>query len=243
LKLRQAAIVATVLVLVVGFAMISPLFFRQDQRLEPKQKVMLSFSVHESDDVIDWCRNLSSILTSHNLPATVFIVGKVAQQNPQTVTCFNESIDIGSLTYSDTNLTSISDYLVKLQEVQQGKLVVDNAGNIDSKVFQAPYDATDQDIYSLLSRSGILADFSYKNQYNIYQNGQFVRYDAVVLDGNTYSADYLKNLKTAEPIIIEFDNSHPISVVQSFLDNTKLGNFDFVNSSQLTNMTLTNARS
>jgi peptidoglycan/xylan/chitin deacetylase (PgdA/CDA1 family) len=242
LKLRVAATIATVLVLIVGFAMISPLFFRQD-RLQPNQTIMLSFSVYDSVDAVDWCKNLSAILTTYNIPATVFIVGKVAEQNPQTVTCFSDKVDIGSLTYDNSNLTNIFDYQVKLQEVQQGKDAVDNAGHIDSKVFQAPYGATDPDIYSLLSRSGILADFSYKNQYNVYQNGLFIKYNATVLDGNNCSYNFLKRPHTAEPIIIQFDNSSPTSSIQSFLSKTSWDGFDFVNSSQLTDLALTNTRS
>ena len=48
--------VATVLVLIVGFAMISPLFLRAD-KMQPKQKIMLSISIKESDNTVEWCQN------------------------------------------------------------------------------------------------------------------------------------------------------------------------------------------
>jgi len=242
LRLRHAAIIATVLVIVAGFAMISPLFLRPD-RTEPKQRVMLSFSVSESNDAPQWCKNLSSILNNYNIGATVFVVGKVAEQYPQVVSYFGDRVDIGSQTYNNIDLTSIPDYSLKLQEVEEGKTAVDNAGNFYSRVFRAPFGATDQDIYSLLSRSGIMADFSYDNQYNLYQNGQFVRYDAAVYEGRDYSPDFFLTLPNIpKPLIIVFDNTYPISSIESFISGLKKGHLEFVNASQLAGFTLTDRR-
>jgi len=242
LRLKHAAIIATGLVLVAGFAMISP-FFLRGGKTEPEQRVMLSFGVSESNNVVEWCKNLSSILDSYNIGATVFVVGKIAEQYPQIVSYFGDKVDVGSQTYNNLDLTSIPDYSLKLQEVQEGKTAVDNAGNIYSRVFRAPFGATDQDIYSLLSRSGILADFSYNDQYNVYQNGQFVRYDAAVYEGRDLSTDFSLTISNiSKPLIIEFDNTCPISIVETLIFWLKKDHLEFVNASQLAGFTLTDRR-
>ncbi len=240
MKLRLAAIIMTTIVLIVGVAMISPLFLSQD-KAQPKQEIMLSFSVLEVDNAVEWCQNLSAILDSYNMEATVFFVGKTAEKYPQAITCFGERVDIGSQTYSNMNLTAFEDYSLKLQEVQQGKAAVDNAGNVNSMVFYAPYGAADQDIYSLLSRSGFLADFSYKNQYNVYLNGQFIKFNATVLEAIDCSPEFfLTRPKTSEPVIIHFDSVWSSSDVESFLGILRGGDFEFVNASQLAGFDLTN---
>ncbi len=239
MRLKHAAIITTVLVLVAGFAMISPLFLRLD-RAEPKQEVMLSFSVSESDDVVEWCKDLSSVLNGYNMGATVFIVGEVAERYPQIVSYFGDKVDVGSQTYDNINLTSITDYSLKLEEVKEGKIAVDGAGNLYSRVFRAPFGATDKDIYSLLSRSGIMADFSYPNQYNLYQNGQFVKYDAAVYEGQDYSPDFFSTLSDiSTPIIIIFDNTCPLSSIETFISGLDKGKLEFVNASELAGFTLT----
>ena len=190
MKLRRAAIIATVLVIVAGFAMISPLFLRSD-KTEAKQRVMLMFNISEPAGAVLWSNSLSSLLKSYDIGASVFIVGRVAQEYPQVISSFDRKVDVGSQTYSNTELNSISDYSLKLLEVKNGKTAVDKAGGLVSKLFHAPANATDQDIYSILSRSGILADFSYQGQYNIYKQGQFVKYEASVYDGSDISPDYV----------------------------------------------------
>lgn len=241
MKLRHAATIVTVLVLIAGFAMISPLFYRPNQP-QPKQQIMLSFNISNSNpkDIVEWSQNLSLILTKYNLPATVFIVGHVADQHPQTVTVFNEKIDIGSQTYRNIDLTSITDYTLKLQEVKQGKAAVDNAGQLNSSIFRAPKGGTDQDIYSLLSRSGIMADFSYTAQYNLYQNGQFVKFNASVFDAAKHpSSFFLGEFQVGDPVIIEFSDDWSTSEIDSYLQQLRLGDFWFVNASELVGFALT----
>ena len=239
MKVKLVAAIITVLIIIVGFIMISPLILRPGN-VETKQKVMLSFSVLQSDDAVEWCKNLSSILNAYDMSATVFVVGRVAEQYPQTVLSFSDKVDVGSETYSYRDLTNISDYSIKLEEVQKGKAAVDNAGHLDSRIFRAPYGATDQDIYSLLSRSGILADFSYKNQYNVYQNGQFIRFDATVFEGRDHSPDFLLTVnRTLQPLIVDFDNTYSTSTIESFLSRLKMGDLEFVNASELVGLALT----
>ena len=239
MKLKLVATIITVLIIAVGFVMISPLLFRYGN-VEAKQKVMLSFDVLQSDGAVEWCGNLSSILNAYDMSATVFVVGRVAEQYPETVLSFSDKVDIGSETYGYSNLTSISDYSMKLEEVQKGKAAVDIAGHLNSRVFRAPYGATDQDIYSLLSRSGILADFSYNNQYNFYQNGRFIKFDATVVEARGYSPDFfLQGNRRSEPLIIDFDNTYSAASIGSFLSDLRKGDFEFVNASQIVGLTLT----
>jgi peptidoglycan/xylan/chitin deacetylase (PgdA/CDA1 family) len=239
LKLKHAAIIATVLTIVAGFTMISPLYFRPNEA-EVKQEVMLSFSVSSDADVVRWCKEVSSILNAHKIGASVFFVGKVAEQYPQIITMFGEKVDIGSQTYNNTDLTSIDDYSFKLEEVKRGKAAVDNAGNLYSRVFRSPFGATDDDIYSLLSRSDILADFSYGSHYNVYQQGQFIKYYARVYEAQSYSPDFFLNLnRNNEPIIINFDNTRPVSSLEAFLSQLMTAKFEFINASELAGLTLT----
>jgi len=239
LKLKHVGIATTALVIAAGLAMISPLFFRPDN-IEPKQIVMLSFSVSESADVRDWCKNLADLLFDHGIGASVFMVGKVAEECPDAIWYFGDEVDIGSQTYSNLNLTNIPDYSVKLEEVKKGKMVVDNVGTLYSRIFRAPFGATDQDIYSLLSRSGIVADFSYENHYNVYQDGQFVKYDAITYMAQDCSPGFFSTLAyTTKPVIIFFDNSHSISDIDLLISSLEEANVEFVNASELTGLTLT----
>lgn len=239
MKLVAAAAVSTTLVVVLGFIMVFPIFFGPAQ-VETKQRIMLSFSVSESNDVVNWCKNLSSILDKYDLSAAVFIVGKVAEQNPECVRCFSDKVDVGSQTYSNSNLTSIPDYAVQLEEVRKGKLAVETAGNLISKVFMAPNKATDQNIYSLLSQNGILADFSYDGQYNVYSNTQFIKFDASVFDGASCSADFLLERDvTSKLIILHFDSGYPTKLIEDFITALLTGQFDLVSASEVTELELT----
>ena len=234
-----AAVFASALVIAVGFLLVSPLFFT-GLNFDAKQQIMLSFSVLESEGCVAWCDDLSSTLRVYDIGGTVFFVGSVAEEYPQCVPLFDDNVDIGNQAFSISNLTAIADYTVQLEEVRRGKLAVDAAGDLYSRVFRAPNGATDQNIYSLLSRNGILADFSYRNQYNVFIDGQFVRFDAVVFDGAAVSASSLLALeKTSQLVIVQFDDSCPVDVIAGFIGALKTGKFDFVNASQATGLNLT----
>jgi peptidoglycan/xylan/chitin deacetylase (PgdA/CDA1 family) len=239
LNIRLAATIATALVIVVGFAMISPLFFHPVVP-EAKQKIMLSFSVTKPNNSVEWCKNLSTILNNYHIGATVFITGKIAEENPATVLVFSNKVDIGSRTYNNVNLNKISDYSFKFQEITQGKIAIDKAGNLNSKVFLAPDQATDQDIYSLLNRANITADFSYNDQYNLYQNNQFIKLDAKTYDAQTHPPEFfLEQSSTDQPIIIAFNDTYTTDNIVAFLDMLITGHFEFVNASELTGAILT----
>jgi len=201
---------------------------------------MLVFDVLDDDEVKGWCYNLSSILENQNVKATVFIVGKVAENNPESVSCFGPKIDIGSLTYNYSDLTSISDYSLQLEEVRKGKQAVDDAGNLYSRLFKAPFGSTDDNIYSLLSRSDILADFSYQTHYNLYLEDKFIKFDATVYNGSSHSANFFSSLpKTPEPIIIVFDNTYSTAYVEKFISEIKNSEVDIVNASEIAGNNLT----
>ena len=233
MNLRQTATIATILVIIAGFAMIAPLFLNQD-KAAPKQVVMLSFTISEANDVSNWCQNLSSTLSTYNLPAAIFIEGKVAEQNPQTITCFNNKVDFGSLTYDHVNLNNINDYSLKLWEVEQGKTAIDNAAKTNSTFFKAPNGATDENIFSMLNRSGIKADFSYTDHFNIYRNERFEKIAANIYDTKACTTEYLLTQQiTPTPLIIQFDNTQTPQQVESILLELKTGPFQFMNASEL----------
>jgi len=237
LKLKHVAAISTTIVLVFGIAIIFPFFLRSPK---PEQKVMLVFDVLHDDKVKGWCYNLSSILENQNVKATVFIVGKVAENNPESVSCFGQKIDVGSLTYNYSNLTSISDYSLQLEEVRKGKQAVDHAGNLYSRLFKAPFGSTDDNTYSLLSRCDILADFSYQTHYNLYLKDKFIRFEATVYDGSSHSANFFSLLpKTPEPIIIVFDDTCSTAYIEKFISEIKNSEVDLVNASEVAGNNLT----
>ena len=239
MKLKHAALLATVLVILAGGALISPLFLRH-QANPGKPRIMLSFSIAPQSNVTDWCRDLGSVLDEHQIGASVFITGSVAEQYPQCLTYFGDRIDIGSQTFSNSDLTQIADYSLKLEEVQRGKRAVDEAGDLVSQIFRAPFGATDQDIYSLLSRSGIMADFSYLQQYNVFQQGQFVKYAAAGFSGSDKTVDVAARLSgPGSTNLVFFDSSCAVSDIAGFLSQLDMTKYDFVNASQLAGTKLT----
>ena len=239
MKLVHAATMSTGLILVLGIAMVAPVYIRIPDRPREQLTVMLLFSVVDSENGGAWCGNLSSLLKDMNIRATIFITGKVAEQHPECVRGFPAYVDIGSQTSSYVNLTSISDYLAQREEVRRGKEAVDKAGDLDSRLFRAPHGATDENIYSLLNRSGIVADFSYKNHYNKYHDGQFMRFNFTTYKGVEHPAEFFLSLsQTGETIAIIFDESTSVSDIKSLVV-ILLGKVRFANASEVTGLELT----
>ena len=141
--------------------------------------------------------------------------------------------------YGSRSLHSISDFTVQLDEVKKGKEAVDDAGNLFSRVFRAPYGATDENIYYLLSQSGIIADFSYEQQYNLFQDGQFIKYNAIIYEGSIESAELILNNSGSGPNIITFDSSSSITQIDDVISRLKNGEVQFVNASDLAKVDLT----
>ena len=253
MKLVHLGAISTGMVVVLGLAMVIPAFTQHQQEVDPRVPIMLSFSISGNGGA-GWCQDISSLLANHEIKATVFVTGKTAQSTPECVLSFSSSagsnIDVGSQTYSFADLTSV-EYTTALEEINSGKQAVDNAGNIDSKIFTAPYGATDENIYSLLSRSGILADFSYKSQYNKSEDGQFVKYDLKSLTGDSeglqifsliFQDDDRTPALTRVPVMINFDDSMSVEHIDKFISQLKSSYSDsirFVNASELTGIDLT----
>lgn len=236
MKMVQVGAISTGTVIILGIAMVIPAFMQPTQHL----LVLLSFNILDDENTPQWCKELSSFLTKQNVKATVFVTGKVAEENPECVSVFSNNVDIGSQTYDYVDLTLINDYSEQLEEIKNGKDAVDKAGNLDSKLFKAPFGATDENIYSLLSTSGILADFSYQNQYNKYYNDKFIKFDSTAYEGLQKSTDYYQSLKPEQgPIIINFDNQIPVEKIDRFVSDLKSSHIRFVSASDLTGVDLT----
>ena len=235
MKIVHVGAIVTGIVIVMGIMLILPVFIRPN----PTQPLLLSFSITNEQNLPNWCHDLSTVLTKYNIKAAVFITGKVAERHPDCVTTFPRYVDIGSESYDYVSLPSITDYTTQLEEIKNGKAAVDKAGNIDSRLFKAPYGATDVNIYSLLNRSNILADFSYNEQYNKYYNGKFLKFDLVTYNGTKYYTSFFRNIPENEPILVNFDNSTPVSKIEEFILEFKSDNFRFVSATDLTSLDLT----
>lgn len=226
MKIIHIGVISTGLVIAVGVALVAPALILP--YMPQNYPVFLSFEITDSSNLPYWCHDLSNVLEESDVKATVFISGKLAEEYPDCVTVFGNNVQIGSMTYNYVSLTN-SDYLLQLGEVQHGKQVVDTIGSLDSKAFKAPFSQTDENIYSLLSRSGIVADFSYDDHFNIYENGQFIRYDL-----ETFSTPSEITLSD-KPIISRFSfvNTQPIEVISSTISDLKSYNTQFLTSSDL----------
>lgn len=236
MKMIYAGVISTALVLIFGIALVIPAYFQVDTN---GSKAMLIFSVTDSDGAQDWFYNLSTILQKTGVPATIFVSGEFASAHPECITSLADNIDIGSQTYSYVKLTGVSDYLHQLEEIMKGKEAVDAAGRLDSRLFMAPFRATDDNIYSLLNRSGILADFSYTDHYNKFHNGQFIKFEIESCNGSKFSTDYILQNKASGLIMIYFEAFTPIARISELLTSLKSAKWQFFNASEITGLTLT----
>jgi peptidoglycan/xylan/chitin deacetylase (PgdA/CDA1 family) len=224
--------------------MVLPFYLRATDASEGKVNIILLFEVNDFKNTTAWCIELSTFLEENHLKATIFFSGKVAEKHGECVKCFSNSIDIGSQTFSYIDLTSIEDYEIQLEEVKRGKEIVDDAGNLDSKLFRAPYGLTDENIYSLLYRSNIIADFSYEQQYNKYCEDQFLKFKLQTYNSSENSPDFFRNLiDRDDPVAIVFDLSDSIGHIEEFILELKSENVRFLSTSELTGLELTVRRS
>jgi hypothetical protein len=240
LKLVYAAVISTTLIIVFGISMVAPNFMHSYGAR--KQKVMLSVNVIDPTNVSVWCSDLAALLKQSGNGAAVFFAGKIAEMFPESVRRFSGNIDVGSETYSYVDLASLKDPTLQLEEVDKGKFVVDLAGNLSSKLFKAPFGSTTGDVYSLLRASGIEADFSYIDHYNVRVNNQFIEYGCSAYDGYEYSADFLSLPKAERPIILNFNNTLPVSNIAELVSQLQSNDVEFVSASQLTGLSLTERR-
>lgn len=236
MKLILGAVIATALVIILGVLIVTPSFFEN----EKKTSVMLTFNIHDDSNLDIWCHNLSEFLKSENSYGTIFISGELAQKNPSCVKSFSKKFDIGSQTYSYASLPQIQDYGIQLQEVKKGRDAINVVGNMDSKLFKAPFGDTDENVYSILSSNDILADFSYQTQYNKYFNDKFLKFDLMTIDSKNISTSSLQSIKSSTiPVQIEFDSSMTLDEIKKIFFQIKTLNVNFVTASDITKMELT----
>jgi len=236
MKLIFGAIIATASVIFLGVLIVSPSFFPSEKHAD----VMLVLNIYDRPNLDNWCRELSIFLAAENVVGTIFISGDVAKKNPSCVTSFSEKFDVGSQTYSFIPLTQISDYSIQLEEIKKGQDSINEIGNLDSKLFKAPHGETDENIYSLLSNNGILADFSYQNQYNKYYDNKFLKFDLLTFNSQDISSSSLRVVESSTiPVQIEFNSSMSLEEIQKIILQIKSSNIDFVTASEITKIELT----
>lgn len=237
MKLVHMAAIATGLIIFIGVALVAPAFFRSFGHSDPKTPVLLAFKVLDGNDAgatSSWCTDLSALLDERQIKAAVFLSGKTAVAAPECVSSFSSGIDIGSQTYNYLDIVAL-DYTKALDEVEKGKQAIDRAGNLESALFRAPHGSADGNIYSLLNRSGILADFTYSDHYNRYENGLYVRHEIKSLSGSLVAPGDLDD--SPVPVTINFDSSMDVGQIANLVDSLGRG-VRFVNASELTGLDL-----
>jgi peptidoglycan/xylan/chitin deacetylase (PgdA/CDA1 family) len=240
MKLFKASLISTILIIAIGAGLASQVFLTVAD--VPKQTVMISVNMNDERNLPQWCDELSTFLETSGIKATVFVTGKIAETYPECISSLaaNKRLDIGSQTYNYVSLPSIPDYSIKLKEVQNGKSAVDSAGKINSRFFKAPLGKTDDDVYSLLNRSSILADFSYRDHYNKYYQGYYIWFNVTSFDVTGHEASFYQTLAiTDTPVIINFDNHNSVEQLKELVSQLKSSHFNFVNASDLTHLELT----
>ena len=206
MKLVYLGTISTGLVVSLGIAIIAPAFFLSSEQEDNSVKILTQFEITPSENLPEWCEELKIKLEENSLKSVVFISGEIAEEYPECI--FNlDYVDFGSQGYAYQKIPDILDYSIQLSEVKNGKKTIDDLGNFDSQLFKAPYGSIDQNIYSLLSRSGIKADFSYEDQYNLYIDGQFLRFDLITLS----DPDVLNKIDSSQVVAFSFNSSDEIA--------------------------------
>ena len=218
--------------------MVIPIFFR-NQNIPQNPRVMLSFEIKNNKNITEWCTELSLLLNENNITATIFFPGKLVEQNPTILNIFEKGIDIGSQTYNYVNISSL-DFTTQLNEIKKGKQIIDQKGNLNSQIFKAPYGETDENIFYLLTQNNITADFSYQTQFNLYENGQFIKYEAITSENTIASIKTSLNiLENHQLLIIPFENTDLIQDITEIILELKKFGIQFVNASDLAGTDLT----
>jgi len=234
MKLVYLGAISTSIVLILGMAMVVPAFIFASTTESEKLRVLIQIEIVEDDNLSFWCSDLHEKLEYGGIKSVIFLTGKIAESNPECI--FNVSgVDVGSQSYRYQDIAQISDYLQQLSEIKKGKIIIDDLGGFESKVFKAPFGSTDENIYSLLNKSEILADFSYDNHYNLFVDDQFVKFDLLTVD-NVNDLDYIDNLQI---ITFSFNNLESVNSIFDTIDEIKKHRVQFVNPSDLYGESLT----
>ena len=233
MKLVHLGAISTSIVLILGMAMVIPAFIFPTTAESDKLKVLVQIEILEGGDLNSWCTELNKKLNQEQIKSVVFLTGKIAQSHPECVINVN-GVDVGSQGYRYHDITHMSDYLQQLSEIQKGKQIIDNVGGFKSKIYKAPYGSTDDNIYSLLSRSEIEADFSQEQQYNLFINGQFLKFELQTLE----TPDEINSEEDYEIVSFSFTNQDSVESIFQTIDEIKHYNIQFVNPSDLANKPL-----
>lgn len=228
-------------IIIVGVMLVIPIFSPKHFAQQDKSSIMVVFNIVNNTNLPEWCKDLSPLIEKYNLPSTIFVTGIIADEYPICVNSFEQGVDVGTQTYSYRAIPSIFDYSIQLEQVKNGEMAVEEVGHLTSKLFRAPYGITDENIYSLLTSSGIVADFSYKDHYNLYQNGQFIRYDLQTFNGSSFANnDSLRIPASDVPVVIDFYNFDGKQSIEIFVSKLVADDkFDLLTASQVSNMRLT----
>jgi hypothetical protein len=247
--------IITGLIIIIGVALIYPAlrienkFGEKDQVLNDitnnkdigqEQLILLTFNIINSSNMPSWCQDLSGFLNKRNIHSTIFMSGIIAETYPACVSAFNSNMDVGSMSYLYEKIPQIKTYPNQLSQITKGKLVIDELGKFNSTLFRAPYGSVDGNIYSLLSRSHIIVDFSYVDHYNIYTEGlsgkTFYRFPIRTVSNLLDT----KNLSGPQiPVMLNFYNYDSIKSIEYIINSTAGIPHQFLSASELTNLKLT----
>jgi peptidoglycan/xylan/chitin deacetylase (PgdA/CDA1 family) len=227
--------IATAIFIALGVVFALPPYIKGAQLAKEVPSILLTFSITTDEDMPQRCERITDMLEKNNLKAAVYFSGQIAEKYPECLKGFPDNIDIGSSTYTYGKLSAERDYVDQLEDVRRG--------NISSTTFKAPYEYTDDNIYSLLSRNDIFVDFSLSGSYNKYVDEKFILFELKTFDLSKHSVDEIESnvaKKVASKIQVVIDNSVSTEKV-SLLIETLLQKQEatFVNASDLTGMNLT----
>ncbi len=239
MRLFHVAIVSSAFIIAFGILIVIPNFVRpySDQKLT----VMLSVSVVDPENVSAWTADLAVFFRETGIGASIFFVGKIAEAFPNSVREFSDNVDIGSETYGYVDLASLNGTDQQLEEIDRGKFAVEYAGNLRSRLFRVSLGSTDGSIFSLLGISGVVADFSYGDHYNVRVNDQWIRYECSSFNGSEDSQVFFTALSATKRLrILNFNNTVPVSdIIKIVFQLRGRQDVEFVNASQVSGFNLT----
>jgi hypothetical protein len=241
MKLTFLGVGATICIVILAILIIIPPYLQNDS-----SPSLITFSIITDSNLPQWCNEIFELLNQEKVSAILFISGEHAKLNPSCVSELPDFVEIGSQSHHFSDISKISDYSLQLQEVKEGKQIIDDIGNFESKAFKAPMGNTDDNIYSILDRSGILVDFSPKNQYNIYHDGKFIWFVVETIEADKDLPLKIKNALSNEkqiPLIFHFDNTIPISEVKETISILKENRLSLVTASDLVGQEIVSGKS
>lgn len=231
-KLIIAGIIATSLTVMTGLIILLPVFLVPQHQTN----VLLTIDINTSESLTEIC-NFIPILQQNNIPITFFISGKDAEENKNCLSNLPKNIVVGSKTYDNIILPTIDDYSIQLDEVQRGKQTIDSITHTNTIFFRSPQGITDDNIYSLLSKNGILGDFSYSDHYNKYYKKKFLRFDISAYNGTKLSEQELYSIvMKSDTMWVYFSGEISVGHVLDMINVMKKQHVNFVSINEMTGL-------